>query len=285
MATFDMAFSVRRRVHIKIDGAELVRILAVPFCVGFLFGWISEQNSEPGRRLACALIWGLLSASGWLVNDLITRPLSGSLKHNGAPLLVTLVAGFLVAAPLSIVLNLSFGEVFRLWGFDRHGLDMLGQMTVGQYLGSAVAPLVLWLSINLVAFRLRGHLYAYGGRQSAERVNKSSAQPAASVTAAPEPDFLWKMRPALRGTVYAIKAELHYVRVFTDRGEDLIHYRFRDAVAAMEKLGGMQVHRSWCVAPEFVLAKSSRSITLKNDLQVPVGRLYRDEIRQSLSNQ
>ena len=274
MAAFDSVFTRHPRMRFNIDRTDLVRMLAVPFLIGFLFGWISDDSDDIGRRLAFATIWGTLSACGWLVNDVITRPLSASLKQFGAPLLVTLLAGFVVAGPFAIILNLSFGDLFREMGFARNGLSMMSQLTFGQYMASAVAPLILWLSINLAAFHWRGHLYSYDRNPQSTETPQAPAKTARPVMDAAGPAFLWKVKPSVRGSIYAIKAELHYVRVYTDRGEDLIHFRFGDAVEALEKLGGVQIHRSWCVMPDFVLTKAARSVVMANNMSVPVGRSY-----------
>jgi len=145
-------------------------------------------------------------------------------------------------------------------------------------INSSIAPLLLWLTLNLAACRINGGML-YGRDWSAART-LASPLPVRSATAIDEPAFLAKVRPALRGRVIAINAELHYVRVFTDRGEDLIHYRFRDAVADMEAMGGLQVHRSWCVLAEEIVFRRAQSVELRGGLSVPVGRVYKSALMQ-----
>lgn len=249
---------------------ELYRLLAVPAAVGLLIGWIGADGE---RRVASACIWSILSVAGWLLNDLFTRPFVAPLHRRRYPLVVVLLAGFVVSAPLSVLLNLSFGEIFRFWGIQRNGLDALATMTVGHMISSSVAPVALWLGINLVACRSNGGML-FGRIWSAATERAPQPAPQLPVKTA-QPAFLAKVRPALRGRVIAINAELHYVRVFTDRGEDLIHYRFCDAVADMEALGGLQVHRSWCVSAEEIVLRRAQSIELQGGLSVPVGRVYK----------
>lgn len=252
---------------------ELYRLLAVPAAVGLLIGWIGADGE---RRVASACIWSILSVAGWLLNDLFTRPFVAPLHRRRYPLVVVLLAGFVVSAPLSVLLNLSFGEIFRFWGIQRNGLDALATMTVGHMISSSVAPVALWLGINLVACRSNGGmLFGRIWPAAAERAPQPSPQLPVKTA---QPAFLAKVRPALRGRVIAINAELHYVRVFTDRGEDLIHYRFCDAVADMEALGGLQVHRSWCVSAEDIVFRRAQSIELQGGLSVPVGRVYKSAL-------
>lgn len=256
----------------KIDRMrpELYRLIVAPTAVGFVIGWV---GSDGDQRVASACIWSILSVAGWLLNDLFTRPLVTPLHRRRYSLAVVLLAGFVVSAPFSILLNLSFGEVFRFWGMERNGLDALASMSAGQMISSAVAPLVLWMGINLLACRSSsGMLFDRFWYASSEPTSQPAHQPPSK---AAQPAFLAKVRPALRGRVIAINAELHYVRVFTDRGEDLIHYRFRDAVADMQAHGGLQVHRSWCVSAEEIVARRANSVELQGGLSIPVGRVYK----------
>jgi hypothetical protein len=254
---------------------ELYRLLATPATVGFIIGWAGAFGE---RRLASACLWSLLSLTGWLLNDLFTRPFAAPMHRRGYPLVAVLIAGFFLAAPLSVLLNFSFGELFRFWGFQRNGLDALASMSLAHMVNSSIAPLLLWLTLNLAACRINGGML-YGWNWSGVR-ELESPSPARSETAIDEPAFLRKVRPALRGRVIAINAELHYVRVFTEHGEDLIHYRFRDAVADMQALGGLQVHRSWCVSADEIAFTGAQSVALKSGLSVPVGRVYKRELMQ-----
>lgn len=84
--------------------------------------------------------------------------------------------------------------------------------------------------------------------------------------------------PERRGTLLALAAEDHYLRVYTDRGEALILRRFGDALADAAGLDGAQVHRGWWVAREAV-TRSEREgdrtfLILANGVRVPVSRTY-----------
>lgn len=252
---------------------EIYRLLVAPTLVGFVIGWCGTSGEA---RFASACIWAILSLAGWLLNDLFTRPFALPFHQRGWPLVSVLVAGFVVAAPLSVLLNFAFGEIFRFWGVPRNGLEALSAMSLGHMVSSTIAPIVLWLSINLAACGINGGML-FGCNWLARRESEEDAAPLASV-AGGEPAFMGKVKPAVRGRVVAINAELHYVRVFTDRGEDLIHYRFCDAVADMRALGGLQVHRSWCVMADDIVSRSAQTVELQNGLSVPVGRVYKREL-------
>ncbi len=81
-----------------------------------------------------------------------------------------------------------------------------------------------------------------------------------------------------RGQILALSAEKHYVRVITDRGEDLVLMRFADAVALCGKLGGLQVHRSHWVRRAAIREVRKRDgggeLHLVTGHRLPVSRSY-----------
>jgi hypothetical protein len=91
-----------------------------------------------------------------------------------------------------------------------------------------------------------------------------------------EARLIERLPPELGGTILALENEDHYVRVHTSLGSDLILIRMRDAVAEMDGVDGMQVHRSWWVAREAVedVKREGRNVrlVLERGLEAPVSR-------------
>ena len=86
--------------------------------------------------------------------------------------------------------------------------------------------------------------------------------------------------PELLGCrVWALEAQEHYVKVYTDSGDKTLHFRFSHAVADLAKLDGLQVHRSYWVNREAVIGHSQegRRLLLKlcNGLKVPVSQSFK----------
>lgn len=94
-------------------------------------------------------------------------------------------------------------------------------------------------------------------------------------------DIQEKLPVSLRGSIIALKAEDHYVRVFTNKGDTLVLMRFADAVSRLEH--GLQVHRSYWVRENAVatlVRKDKRhELCLTNGLFVPVSRAYERAVR------
>lgn len=111
----------------------------------------------------------------------------------------------------------------------------------------------------------------------------SKEEPKASPTAA----LLTGTKLPASAVLYAIKAEEHYIHIWSDQGTDLIRYRFTDIVEDLSAYYGMQVHRSWWVNTEYVEKnrKKGRSLELElaNDLQVPVSLAYKQAVSNALN--
>ena len=87
---------------------------------------------------------------------------------------------------------------------------------------------------------------------------------------------------ALAAGLVALEMEDHYARVHTTLGSTLILMRLRDAIGELGPGSGLQVHRSWWVA-QGAVARVERTggrltLVLRNDLQVPVSKTYRDAV-------
>lgn len=90
--------------------------------------------------------------------------------------------------------------------------------------------------------------------------------------------ILAALPPERRAALLALAAEDHYLRVYTDLGEELILRRFGDALMDVAGLDGVQVHRGWWVARAAV-AGSERNgdrplLILTNGVRVPISRTY-----------
>jgi hypothetical protein len=83
-----------------------------------------------------------------------------------------------------------------------------------------------------------------------------------------------------------IKAEQHYIKIWSDKGNDLVRYRFKDLEAILEPCNGLQVHRSWWVNLEKVqkVRNNGRKLELliSDELVVPVSAAYRNIVQKQL---
>jgi hypothetical protein len=152
---------------------------------------------------------------------------------------------------------------------------------IGDHIVSAHEPtlgrLPIYVAVSLVTSLF--FCVAVAGLRGVRAPAKPSAEATATATR-----FLDRLPLKLRGAeVWAVEAEDHYLRLHTSRGQDLILMRLADAVAELEGVEGMQVHRSWWIA-RAAIADAKRGdgralLTLKDGSEVPVSRTYAGQLR------
>jgi hypothetical protein len=85
--------------------------------------------------------------------------------------------------------------------------------------------------------------------------------------------------------IYAVSSADHYLRVYTDLGEELILMRLMDALKELEQVPGMQTHRSWWVAFDGVAERQrnqgKQSLRLKSGVIVPVSRSFDKAVKEA----
>jgi hypothetical protein len=86
---------------------------------------------------------------------------------------------------------------------------------------------------------------------------------------------------ALKGAeIFALSAEDHYLRVYTARGEALVHLRLSEAI---DGLAGFQIHRSHWISGRALKDYDNRQVYLVNGSVFPVSRHRRREFEQWLN--
>ncbi|WP_088308157.1 LytTR family DNA-binding domain-containing protein [Novosphingobium sp. B 225] len=138
-------------------------------------------------------------------------------------------------------------------------------------LGGALAMYGYVLAVGAAVTTL---FYVLGER--AGTMPESSASSDSADAASPGARFLARIPPCQADDLFALEMEDHYLRVHTRHGSHLILLRMRDAVAELDGIAGLQVHRSWWVAHQAVTgtAREGRNLRLRltGGLDVPVAR-------------
>ncbi len=164
------------------------------------------------------------------------------------------------------------------------------------YLQVWVGVWVLWVVVGIVFERWFGFpRYSRSpGISAIETATTPAAEsgPAEPARASDEPQpasatgaFMERLPDKLGRNVLALQAEDHYVRVYTDRGNALVLYRFSDAITDLGPMNGIRVHRSFWVRKEAVQSVATQGkgmlLTLSNGLTVPVSQAYKALAREA----
>jgi hypothetical protein len=145
----------------------------------------------------------------------------------------------------------------------------------GELLNFAVPVTLIWILINTRQL----------SRLSVARLKVSAGQDRPAL-ADDEMEF-WSQVPAALGyDLVALSAEQHYVRVYTAKGDTLILFSFRRAIAAVSRFDGMQIHRSHWVRFAHVTDLSGTTRDLRCRLStgevLPVSRGNAAPLRERL---
>ena len=201
------------------------------------------------------------------------------------PLLLVLaggVAGALVFATFSLIVLETLlyipgsdigGDNFTLAEFSDEFRSSAGQVVLFWVLLNA--PRLLMLSERKTAQRKPGP----SGIVTTSRADNSE-------TNADLIELLNRLPHSLGRDIVAFSAELHYLRVFTTQGNALILMSFSRAVAAVQIIPGMVVHRSHWVALKYVDSLQGQGAgavcKLATGLTVPVSRKNRAALRAAV---
>lgn len=260
--------------------------VGVPLALGFLLGWLQVGRSADWPRTVALLYWigvGLIMTP---LNAIGTALLSPLLRRVHSPLWLTLffgqlVAGFLFTNPVL--------QAYRVWLKANlyPELVLTPATTLPQFLQRLPSNSLMWIGICLLFFYgLRKPLFGYQPqRRAAPEPGVPGAEAASAVGGAElrpaRLALLERVRPERRGALLAVKAEGHYLQVYTDAGSDLILYRLSDALLELGGEDGAQVHRSWWVAARALAPQRHRDrLVLTNGVEVPVSRSFRVAARQ-----
>jgi len=93
------------------------------------------------------------------------------------------------------------------------------------------------------------------------------------------PKFFSRLNTDIGPVVWAISEEDHYLRVYGEKGDERILYRFSDAVHDLKEFKGSSVHLCHWVLKKAVKSvekvDDTYEIILKNDTRFPVCESYR----------
>ena len=251
------------------------QVLLIPIVTGFVLGWAGTNSLSGMPRFPSAIGGMLLSFVGWGASHIFTLGFQ-HLFVGRLPLLWVLFLGVFVSGIISVPGSYAVYEIFSQLGYKTKGWAAIYEYSPRRALAAAPGTIMFWVAVNYILVRFGVPRFGFG-EAAPVRV-----MPAAVSQAALDSIFA-KMRPEVRGPVLAVQAEAHFIRVYTTRGQDLISYRFGEAVEALASLPGVQVHRSWWVVADAIDQRrsSGTQLLLTNGLVVPVGRTYLMDARRS----
>lgn len=268
----------------------LVLYIAIPITLALfngLRGSIWTPEIGPAKTF---LMFAGCSLPLWLISAALAHSLLQPIQKLGGQPVVALFVSAVAAVPLSYEIVLVF---INLLGHLYPGLEKAiepdGSALVGGFWGYLSSPtglliIPLWLICHWLYETVTGEALFYEGYVKGSQAAAPHIDSSPVARSLVNEGFITKVRSDLGRNILALEAQEHYIKVYTDQGHDLIHYRFGDAVRELAGQPGLQVHRSYWVAKEAVAAVSPSGkgyrLTLSNGLVVPVSQSYRGVLQQ-----
>lgn len=250
------------------DRRDWSRELGMAALAGLFLGLVGPFGSylNPSRLVVLAYWVGVLLL-GALLFGLTLRPAVRVARRQHVPAVAALaVATLLAAIPLSLLCH---DIAITLWPGP---VGRIGRLAwYGQTLVIAL-PLAVCHALP---------------RRPRHVPEVAAALPVAPPSIAPSGvAFLSRLPRHLGRELLALQMEDHYVRAHTPAGSALILIPLRQALAELDTIPGLQVHRSWWVARDAVEGGLQHGrnlrLLLSNGLEAPVSRSNVAAARASL---
>lgn len=253
--------------------------IGFPVVLGLFSGWnqigmvapfLSPAWSMIYWLLLAAIMWGGLGIGTWLVSRVGSQRL---------PFLAMITLGAAVGVLVTRPVHAAFQSLF---------IPLTSTPDAIRSLPIAPASLADWAllyrgNMLLMFFWIGGALFfsrflAYAVMQ--RRDVTISDRRAPTTTEVPTlPVLAGRLDHLNFDDVVTIRAEDHYLRLIAAKGEELVLYRFADAVAELTPRGWTRVHRSFAVRDSSVKACQVRGRHIEliqlNGNTVPVSERYR----------
>jgi LytTr DNA-binding domain len=240
--------------------------LTVLFALSGPFGTY-VRFSLPRRVVYFAILIGVCIAWGVTARALIQSRFP-TMSFPAASLIVSAVSAIVLAQPI-----LAF-TIFMSGGNGPHLPSLLELSGLILVIGLVIAS-VRWALTH-------GFATGAGAESPVDRPDDSG--PHAEPPVRMPPRLMSRLGADVQGEVLRLSARDHYVDVVTDKGSSQLLLRLSDAIAELDQVDGLRVHRSHWVAMSAVVGQErkgdKRFLVLSDGTRVPVSRNHHADVAE-----
>lgn len=251
-----------------IDWKERGRELAILLSISAFLAFINPYGASPASDYLSKLAyWSGLVVFGGVVGTITTKTVM-RLAPNAEWWVFLVLSSLIVAVFVT-------GALYAVHGLFAEPLPL-------RYLGHSYT-LVLVITVALTSIAIL--LGRAGVTQTDMPMGSSLTADVLAEAETARQKFMNRLPARYRDArIFGINSEDHYLRVHTDKGEELILMRLSDAVTELEPLNGQQVHRSWWVARDGIdqvqRSAGKVSLGLKSGAIAPVSRANAKRLKE-----
>ncbi len=251
---------------------ELQRLISSPrFWISFAVVIVVLTMVGPFYTLtslnfsARLVYWTLIACLNYLVGFCFSVYFGHLLFSAGLSEIASrLISGFISGIPIT----------FIVWNVNVYFYDFNMSESIGFF------SLLLYCCIIAMAIGILFYMFSLETRSNEPFSDKPTVKGSS-------PTFMRRLPAHLGKDILSLEAQDHYVNVTTNNGSALVLIRLADAIAELEGLEGLRIHRSHWVAIT-AISKTKREngkllVELTNGISLPVSRTYAKTLREKIA--
>lgn len=271
---------MNRQTAIKNRHLGSTYFVGVTICLIILFSVLRPEGTPTDRFHNTILFWFFQISITMIV--LVTLQMALQSFHrfdqlnSWTKVFVTGVLGAIFMSPIGLTIDFLFD--------DTDGLEEIGFLasTAAEFFALGPPTILTWIGINspfILQLNFEG--------ESESPLSEPEKHVDDTQPSSPETVFFRKLKNSLGTKIQSLSSELHYVRVITDLGEDLILYNLADAVQDVQSvIEGLQIHRSHWVALSEIKSTNFNSrggeVVLSSGVRLPISRRRVSDVKHIL---
>ncbi|MEM1383528.1 MAG: LytTR family DNA-binding domain-containing protein [Pseudomonadota bacterium] len=269
----------------QIEMRGFAFFVVVPLSLAALSATETGYNRALGYTGAMLYLTHLAVIPWWIAEG-TTKLVWYCCRRYRPPLWLTCTLGALLASAIVSPYVTFVSSVFESHWPMRDGVQMIsasGENRLVEGLVHTARAIVFWTAANYAFDRLLG----YPRFRNEGVVAEKASPPRSEAEEEAGSGLLQRLqRFGSLSEIILVKAEEHYVRVRGDHAEELIAYRFGQALQDLHGEEGFQVHRSYWVRSDAILRTEDTgarmTLITRSGLEIPVSRPYHALVRQAL---
>lgn len=282
--SYAMPQSLKRQSKITQDN---LRKIAFHFLIPLVLVIYTATGTSYHRLLGSSgafVFVSLFAFIPWWTAEALTRAVKFILAPWRPSLLVLTFTGSVLACIAVILYAPLLIKIFSVFNFSTSMTLTSDAMTAGKYkelIIQCIRAIFLWMAVNFIFDRYLGlPRFRYAPLVAEKEFSLKS-------TAYENKLYTHLKRFSACDEIWIIKAEEHYVRIIGSQREELILYRFSDALKAVSQDHGLRVHRSYWVRRDKIASinydtNKRMNLVMENGFTVPVSRRYYELIQQTV---
>ena len=262
--------------------------IAIGLFLALLFTVLGPQGSADGNWLFRLLQWSLQVAVPMVMlittHLLLSKSTLFDRLNPWVKLTISGLIGGLLFTPIALALDFLLG-VDQWLGFDDS--DRIQSLLLDEIAGVVPPVMLVWIGMN--APRILGlnfSLQDKSAKGDSPAVKTETAGSGSSQSAGGQRGFLSQLPASIGLDIICLMAELHYLRVVTSKGQSLVLYNLRDAIAELSPETGIQTHRSYWAAYGHVVKRVTRDgrtfLVMDDGSEVPVSRRRAPAVKKAI---